>query len=401
MYQLIYTRRIRNGRKTLVFLTSHYFNNKIAEGHKILSDRIINATSRAIDWDILVMSLERTDLEEKTHSMHYREISPRYIDWLSSTIKGFYSLRFLKSADILHILAYNKIFPALINKVTTTRRPKVIVHLYYHPLAFGEPRYLPIKLLSRFQLFDATITTSKALKEYITNYLSSSNDSIFYIPPLVPEDLFRFSYISSREMSPQIKEKYGLSENDFVVTYIGHIIPQRGAFELVKAFKEASACDSSLKLVISHSGIVFKDFRIDYLTLLERLIMRYDLEKKVVLIGKKDLQELYTLSDILFFGFREGFYFTYPPLVVCEAMAAGVPFILRSSMLVREVFENTPPVPLYGNVDQLVDILCGLPGKSASLHAISKTLKEIATMNYHPSVVTSKLLKVYAIVLEK
>jgi glycosyltransferase involved in cell wall biosynthesis len=129
--------------------------------------------------------------------------------------------------------------------------------------------------------------------------------------------------------------------------------------------------------------------------------MRYGLEKKVVLIGKKDLQELYTLSDILFFGFREGFYFTYPPLVVCEAMAAGVPFILRSSMLVSEVFENTPPVPLYGNVDQLVDILCGLPGKSTSLHATSKTLKEIATMNYHPSVVTSKLLKVYAIVLEK
>jgi glycosyltransferase involved in cell wall biosynthesis len=401
MYQLIYTRRIRNGRKTLVFLTSHYFNNKITEGHKILSDRIINATSRAIDWNILVISLERTDLRENTHSIHYREINPRYIDWLSSTIKGFFSLRFLESADILHILAYNKIFPSLINKVTTTGRPKVIVHLYYHPLAFRELRYLPIKLLSRFQLFNAILTTSKALKEFITNYLSSSNDSIFYIPPLVPEDLFRFSYISSREMSPQIKEKYGLGENDFVITFIGHIIPQRGAFELVKAFKEASACDSSLKLVISHSGIVFRDFRVDYLTLLKRLIMRYGLEKKVVLIGKKDLQELYTLSDILFFGFREGFYFTYPPLVVCEAMAAGIPFILRSSMLVKEIFENTPLVPVYSNIEQLVNILCGLPGKSTSLRVISKNLKEKAIANYHPSAVISKLLKLYAMVLKE
>jgi glycosyltransferase involved in cell wall biosynthesis len=227
-----------------------------------------------------------------------------------------------------------------------------------------------------------------------------SSDSIFYIPPLVPEGLFRFSYISSRELSPQIKERYRLGENDFVITYIGHIIPQRGVFELVKAFKEASRCDSSLKLVISHSGVVFKDFRIDYLTLLKRLIMRYGLEKKVVLIGKKDLLELYTLSDVLFFGFRESFYFTYPPLVVCEAMAAGIPFILSSSMLVEEIFGKTPLVPVYSDIDQLVDILCSLPNRSSSLHVISKNLKENAIMNYHPSAVVPKLLKVYTTVLD-
>jgi glycosyltransferase involved in cell wall biosynthesis len=129
--------------------------------------------------------------------------------------------------------------------------------------------------------------------------------------------------------------------------------------------------------------------------------MRYGLEKKVVLIGKKDLQELYTLSDILFFGFGEGFYFTYPPLVVCEAMAAGIPFILRSSMLVKEIFENTPLVPVYSNIDQLVNILCGLPGKSTSLRIISKNLKEKAIANYHPSAVVSKLLKLYAMVLKE
>jgi glycosyltransferase involved in cell wall biosynthesis len=401
MYQISYTRRIRNGRKTLVFLTSHYFNNKITEGHKILSDRIINATSRAIDWDILVMSLERTDLGEKTHSMQYREITPRYIDWLSSTIKGFFSLRLLNSADVIHILAYNKIFPALINRITTTRRPKVIAHLYYHPLAFRQPGYLPVKLLSRFQLFDATITASKALKEYITHYLSSSNDSIFYIPPLVPEDLFQFNYVSSREISPQIKKKYGLSENDFVVTYIGHIIPQRGVFELVKAFKEASLCDSSLKLVISHSGMVFKDFSVDYLTLLKKLVVKYGLEGKVIIRGKRDLRELYTLSDILFFGFRESFYYTYPPLVVCEAMAAGVPFILRSSMLIEELFPGATPIPTYSDVDQLVNMLCSLPNSGSSMYIVSKALKEISILYYHPSVVIPKLLQIYYRVLEE
>jgi glycosyltransferase involved in cell wall biosynthesis len=400
MYQIIYTRRIRNGRKTLVFLTSHYFNNKITEGHKILSDRIINVVSKTTDWDIVVVSLERADLKERTHNVYYQEISPQHINWLSSTIKDFFNLKLSKSADVIHILAYNKIFPALINKLTTTRRPKVVAHLYYHPLAFREVGYLPIKFLSRFRLFDAIITTSKALKEYFANYLPSYSDNVFFIPPLVPEDLFQFDYVSSRETSPRTKVKYGFNENDFVVAYIGHIIPQRGIFELIKAFKEASMCDSSLKLVISHSGIVFKDFGVDYLALLKRLIMRYGLEKRVVLIGERDLRELYTLSDILFFGFREGFYFTYPPLVICEAMAAGVPFILRSSMPAKEIFEK-PLVPVYSNIDQLIDILCSLPSRSASLHVISKNLKENATMNYHPKVVVSKLLKVYTVVLDK
>jgi len=395
MYRIIYTRRIRNGRKTLVFLTSHYFNNKITEGYKILSDRIISVVSKTTDWDIFVVSLERANLEERTHNVYYREIRPRYIDWLSSTIKGFFNLRLSKSANVIHILAYNKIFPALMSKLTTTRRPKVIAHLYYHPLAFREPEYLPIKLLSRFRLFDAIITTSKALREYFVNHLPSYSGSIFFISPLVPENLFQFDYISSRETSPRIKVKYGFSETDFVVTYIGHITPQRGVFELIKAFKEASMCDSSLKLVISHSGMVFKDFGIDYLTLLKRLIMRYGLEKRVVLIGRRDLRELYTLSDILFFGFRESFYFTYPPLVVCEAMAAGVPFILRKSSLVNELFDDIPPVPIYNTIDELETILCNLRGQSSTLINASRVLKNLAIKCYHPTNVMTKLRNVY------
>ena len=119
------------------------------------------------------------------------------------------------------------------------------------------------------------------------------------------------------------------------------------------------------------------------------------------MLGKQDLKTLYTLSDILFFGFKESFYFTYPPLVVCEAMAAGVPFILSSSTLVNELFTGAPPVPVYNNIDQLIDILCSMPDRNLELYSTSRTLKEVALSNYHPSVVTSKLLRTYYTILEK
>jgi glycosyltransferase involved in cell wall biosynthesis len=395
MYHLVYSYGPGKEKKhILAFLTLHYFNDKITEGHKVLSDRIINAVGEAFDWNILVMSLERKGSTNSKNDILYQEIMPQYVDLFIHMIKALDVLKSM-NVDVLHILAYNKIFPAFLNKIINMKRLKIVAHLFYHPIAFRDPRYFPIKLLSRLRMFDAIITTSRALKEYLLKDLSLSGDSIYLIPPLIPESFFQFDYPSSRVLAPQIKRKYGLNETDFIVTYIGHIIPQRGIFELITAFREAIKSNSSLRLVISHSNIVFKDFSVDYLTLLKRIITKYGLQNRVILLGKQDLRTLYTLSDILFFGFREGFYFTYPPLVVCEAMAAGIPFILRSSPLVRELFVDTPPIPVYNNTDELATILCSLPDKGTSLCSFSKTLKGVALSNYHPYNTVSKLLRIY------
>jgi len=396
MYQVVYSYRSGKGEKTtLALLTSHYFNDRIVEGHKVLSDRIIDTVSKSVDWNVLIISLERYDLKEKINGISYHEISPQYMDWLANAIR---SSSILKSVDVIHLLAYNKIFSVLLDRFTSMKKHKIIAHLYYHPLAFRDPKYLPIKLLSKLRMFDAIITTSKALRERLVTYSPSLYDRAYFIPPLVPEDFFRFDYIPSRELTPQIKKKYGLNENDFVVSYVGHIIPQRGIFELVTAFKEASRCNSSLKLVISHSGIVFKDSSIDYLTLLRRLITKYNLEKRVVVLGKQDLRTFYTLSDLLFFGFKDSFYFTYPPLVVCEAMASGVPFILKSSSIIKELFIDRAPIYVYQRTNELVDMLCEIAENRQRLYTISKILKNNARM-FSPEVVMRKLIKVYYLTL--
>jgi len=102
-----------------------------------------------------------------------------------------------------------------------------------------------------------------------------------------------------------------------------------------------------------------------------------------------------------FSGLRRSFYFTCPPLVACEAIAAGVPFIIRSSTLVNELFTSTPPISVYNNIDQLIDILCNMPDRNLELHSTSRRLKEIALSNYHPSVLASKLVRIYYTMLEK
>jgi len=383
---------------TVAFLTANYFNNKISEGHKVLSDRIIDVARRSTDWNVYICSLEKPIEAER--DLPYQEITPSLWEWFSSSIR---IISFLNSTDIdlIHILAYNKVFPTLLDLITHDGRKshKKVVHLYYHPNAFKDPKYKPIELLIRTKIFDMVLTTSNTLKDFLLKKLALSDEVIRVIPPIVPQEFFEFDYWSSRKLTPKLRRIYGLTESDFVISYIGHVIPQRGVFELLKAFKEASKLNPYLKLIISYPNIIFKDLSLDYLTILRRIVEKYALKEKVLIIGKQDLSKLYTISDILFFGFRDSFYFTYPPLVVCEAMAAGMPFIIKNSSLIAELFGNEIPVPVYQHVNELVDILCEIMSDRQVLLRISRKVKDIARKFFSPESAIIKLNNAYLYVL--
>jgi glycosyltransferase involved in cell wall biosynthesis len=242
------------------------------------------------------------------------------------------------------------------------------------------------------------LTTSNTLKDFLLKKLALSDEIIRVIPPIVPQEFFEFDYWLSRKLTPELRRIYGLTESDFVVSYVGHVIPQRGIFELLRAFKEVSKLNPYLKLVISYPNIIFKDLSLDYLTMLRRIIEKYALKEKVLIIGKQDLKKLYTISDILFFGFSDSFYFTCPPLVICEAMAAGMPFIIKSSSLIEELFGNEAPVPVYQHTNELIDILYGIASNQQTLLRISKKVKDIAEKFFSPRSVITKLNNAYSAV---
>jgi glycosyltransferase involved in cell wall biosynthesis len=399
LFHLVYSFNLgRKADATIAFLTANYFNNRITEGHKILSDRIINIVRESTDWDVYIFSLEK--LIGTKHDLPYQEITPSLWDWFSSAIR---IISFLNSADIdlIHVLAYNKVFPTLLDRITHVgrRSHKIVIHLYYHPNAFKDPKYKLTELFLKVKSFDMILTTSNTLKNFLVKKLALPNGIIHMIPPIVPQEFFGFDYCSSRKLTSELRKIYGLTEGDFVISYVGHVIPQRGIFELLRAFKEASKINPYLKLVISHSNIIFKDLSLDYLTILRNMIEKYGLREKVLIIGKQDLNKLYTISDILFFGFRDNFYFTYPPLVICEATAAGMPFIMKNSSLMVELFGNEAPVPVYQDVDGLIDILCGITSDRQALFRISKKVKDVARKFLAAENVLTKLNNIYSATL--
>jgi len=397
MSNIVYS--FKSGKKqgtTVAFLTLNYFNNAITEGHRILSKRIID-TVQDMHLNTYIFSLEMIQYTSQQENLSYNQLLPNYWDWAFSTFKIFKKLKTC-DANIIHVLSYNKPFPALLNKLSSirSRRYKIIAHLYYSPDAFRNLSYKLTELLLKARFFDAIITTSNSLKEFLIEKLGLSDKMVFHLPPIVPREFFDFDYQLSRNLMTETRKIFGFNKNHFVVSYIGHLIPQRGIFELLKAFKEASRSNNNLKLVISYPNIFFRDLSLDYLTILQMLIKKYALEHKVLIIGKQNLNTLYTISDVLFFGFDKSFFFTFPPLVVCEAMAAGVPFILKRSPVVNELFHDESSVPIYQDAYELTEILLNLANDKSTLYDFSTKIKTEAIKRFLPELGALKLHRIYS-----
>ncbi|MEM4490594.1 MAG: glycosyltransferase family 4 protein [Desulfurococcaceae archaeon] len=394
--KLIYKcyRSSKRANLSIAFLTHNYFNDSVIEGHRILSKRFIDAILTK-DVNSLIFSLETIQNITRNFLLD-REITAGFQDWFIYTIKIFEKLN-EHNVDFVHILSYNKFFPTLLNKLRLLQKKdyKIIAHLYYHPKGFENTWYKPTKLLLRMKLFDAILTTSISLKKYIIEEMGLAKKPVFYVPPVVPKEYFDFDYHLSRTIMPKYKEKFGLNEKHFVISYIGHITPQRGIFELLKAFSRASNFNDNLRLIISHTNIVFRDLSLDYLSILNRMIKRYGLEHKVLIIAKQNPIILYNSSDVLFFGFDDSFYFTYPPLVICEAMAAGMPFILKHSSLINELFEGKNNILVYHDINELVEILLNLADKD-SLYNFSAEIKNRAIRMFSLETFISRIFTVYS-----
>ncbi|UNQ73152.1 glycosyltransferase family 4 protein [Infirmifilum sp. NZ] len=396
-FNIVYSLEPRNIRDVSVaFLTLDYFNDNVIEGHRILSKRIIDAVKRNTSLSTYIFSLETARNLLPQEKIHFKRLVPSVWEWMTSTYKIFEKLKTV-DVDIVHILSYSSVFPALLNKLTPSRSKdfRIIAHIYYGPDAFKLLQYKFTELLLLMKSFEAVIATSKLLKEFLVKRTKLTDKMTFYIPPIVPKKFFDFDYNSLRSSTGKYKKLFGLKEDDFVISYIGHITPQRGVFELLKAFNKALGSNSRLRLIISPTNIVYQDLSLDYLSILEMLIKKYGLNHRVLIVEKQDPIQLFAMSDVLFLGFDKTFFFTFPPLIACEAVASGMPVILKQSPLVYELFSTEKSLPIYKDLDELTDIILDLADNKNRLSDISLRVKAEAVRKFMPEQLVSRLLKVY------
>jgi glycosyltransferase involved in cell wall biosynthesis len=131
----------------------------------------------------------------------------------------------------------------------------------------------------------------------------------------------------SKETFTAERNKYGLAADDIIVLFTGRISEEKGIVELANAFLHID--DPKLKLLIAGSGFFDTDIKTPLQGRLEQILK--PVIGRVVFTGYVKYTEIWKLYKIADMGCFPSVWNDPAPLIVIEAMAAGLPFITTNS----------------------------------------------------------------------
>lgn len=216
-------------------------------------------------------------------------------------------------------------FVPILKKYT---KAKIILHLHNSHL-----RYKNISNLKVIKQCNAIWTVSEFLrKEIILNYPEFRN-KIFKLENCIDEEVFNINNIYNKS---EIRRKFNLKEDDFVIVFLGRLIKEKGIEEVLKAFDRIRS--KNIKLLVVGSKW-YSDKSNGFLDGLNRFINNK--KDQVIFTGYINYDQLPKIYSIANLAVLPSIWKEPSGLVILESMAMKVPIITtRSGGIVELVNEN-------------------------------------------------------------
>ncbi len=151
-----------------------------------------------------------------------------------------------------------------------------------------------------------------------------------------------YNPVKTRKVSHDynIKEKYTISEDDFVIGHVGGLVPWRDHITLLRAFTLTLDIHRNCKLIIVGDGPCRQE--------LEEYIVKHRLQDKVFLVGySNDIGNFLDIFDVFVNpAIEEGF-----GIAVVEAMLAARPVVLANAGAHPELIQQDKTGFLYKKKD--------------------------------------------------
>ncbi|WP_083925440.1 glycosyltransferase family 4 protein [Psychroflexus tropicus] len=151
----------------------------------------------------------------------------------------------------------------------------------------------------------------------------------------------------NQQQNHALRQQLGMQQKDFVFTFVGRLVGDKGINELVKAFSVIS----KQSLVTSHESLATKNqspvtnhklllvgpYESELDPLLPETLVEINSNPNIISVGfQEDVRPYFSISDALAFpSYREGF-----PNVVMQAGAMGLPSIVSDINGCNEIIEN-------------------------------------------------------------
>jgi UDP-glucose:(heptosyl)LPS alpha-1,3-glucosyltransferase len=247
---------------------------------------------------------------------------------------------------------------------------------------------LPLETQDRFLTFienynlkksKKIIATSEGIKKEIMKFYNIPEEKIRVIPNGINVNFFT----PDKKLKQIIKKKYGYSDDEFILLFIGRNLRRKGLEYLIK----------SLPLIKK------KNFRLlvcggvdDYH---KNLVQKLGQSRRVTFVGeveKYKIKEHYLMSDIFVFPtFYEGF-----PFVMLEASASGLPIIATKANGTEDLIENEVNGLLLENRDpkKIADAINMLISNEKLMDEMGKKAREVAVKKYSWSIIAKQILEI-------
>ena len=154
-----------------------------------------------------------------------------------------------------------------------------------------------------------------------------------------PVDYKYYSPAGSEENKIRLREKYNLSQEDFVAISIGFFSKRKQIHKIIESFKHLSLSrkNSRLILVCKSSSGSFDQDNTDYIDYCHHLVRENKLTKSINFYEEGDVREMLRISDLFIFAsLQEGC-----PNAVLEAKSVGLPvYIFQRDWITSDIIDN-------------------------------------------------------------
>ncbi len=302
---------------------------------------------------------QNIDLYEISGSTYSLKDNIKFIKECYKTLK---SINSKSGIDTIHCLYPNssvfasilyKIFSKKINLIYDLRSPWL--HVSVERGSIGKsfvPIYLFVGYLSEFInsfFVDKYIFITKGLYDFYKNRLYLSSKPLRIIPSGIDTKIFGKKYDDT------IRLKYGVTNRDFLLGYVGAISTMRDLNIVIEAIRKLDK-NSNIKFMLVGDG--------DAAEGLKKLAKESKLEDKIIFTGKiphQDVPKYMSSFDAGICQLRDTFVFRQSfPMKILEYLATGIPVLASNLKAHEEISSNFKDVIIYIDVDDLKNILANI-----------------------------------------
>jgi len=198
--------------------------------------------------------------------------------------------------------------------------------------AKGKKKVL-LRFIEKVTYFFSTnlFCNSFGLKEYINKNLTNKKINVIAQGSINGVDTNYFNNYLDNDEKIKLRESYDIKKNDFVITFVGRIVKDKGINELVESFINLSKRHTHLKLLLVGD---YEDHLNPIHIKNKKLI---DNLNSIITVGfQNDIRNFLSITDLFVLpSYREGL-----PNSLIEAGSFGIPLLATNINGCNEIIEN-------------------------------------------------------------